>query len=182
MIVLARKSGGLELRGLRGFGFGFGFGFFCVCQDVKKAIGMGDGNRVAGSGLCLLYTAQYCNTSEDTLCRYMPPYLCNVTHKHCFGDMTTDELFRLSKLLEPPNLTEMCFPAAMVPPHSDHVGTITSTTFGNSDVPGVMRTLWRCHTVVWDAPYGFDRIHFSPWEVTPSQEQPQPPHTLHLFP
>ncbi|KAL0651804.1 hypothetical protein Bca4012_094495 [Brassica carinata] len=68
----------------------------------------------------------------------------------------------------------------------NHVGTITSTTFGNSDVPGVMRTLWRCHTVVWDAPYGFDRIHFSPWEVTPSQEQPQPqpqpPHTLHLFP
>lgn len=114
-----------------------------MCQDVKKAIGMGDGNRIAGSGLCLLYTAQYCNTSEDTLCRYMPPCLCNVTHKHCFGDMTTDELFttvclspckthqnnftdhsphgffRLSKLLEPSNLTEMCFPAAMVPPHSD---------------------------------------------------------------
>lgn len=68
----------------------------------------------------------------------------------------------------------------------NHVGTITSTTFGNSDVPGVMRTLWLCHTVVWDAPYGFDRIHFSPWEVTPYQEQPQrqpqPPHVLHLFP
>ncbi|KAJ0247671.1 B3 DNA binding domain-containing protein [Hirschfeldia incana] len=68
----------------------------------------------------------------------------------------------------------------------NHVGTITSTTFGNTDVHGVMRSLWRCHSVVWDAPHGFDRAHFSPWEVTPTQEQPlrltQPPHTLQLFP
>ncbi|CAF2109927.1 BnaC08g20090D [Brassica napus] len=35
---------------------------------------MGDGNR-------------------DTLCRYMPPYLCSISERHCFGDMTTDELF-----------------------------------------------------------------------------------------
>lgn len=295
--------------------------------------------------------AQYCNTS-DTLCRYMPPFLCNISNRRCLGDKTTDELFitvcltlcqthqiiftdrsphgsfRLFKLLEPANLTEMCFPAEMlnILPHSDtlrlsdvagkewpmkpvfdvetggytvgeewasfvqakalragdtlvflrvlgsaithfatsrahsqsvarhsidhsinpdsvskaigaliqsqpavltyspldpgsdflvpprafrdsvavnwmcgmrvkkvreydgenHVGTITSTTFGNSDVPGVMRSLWRCHTVVWDEPNGFDRIHFSPWELTPSQKQPQrlpqPPHTLQLFP